>query len=224
MGHDWTEATCTEPKTCKRCGDMSGGALGHQVSEWIVDEESTCTTAGTQHGVCSVCNETLTKKLSLADHTPGEWEITKEATETSKGERTRKCTVCGKTLSTEQYSMSDEEIRARFIQSCQTYDYRDLARNASSLKGNRITARGKVIQVLRDGNLYAMRVNITQGSYGIWDDTVYVTYYKDKDAPNIIEDDIISFYGEIEGTTTYKSVLGASITLPDIAAKYVDIE
>lgn len=28
--HSWTAATCTEPKTCKTCGETSGAALGHQ--------------------------------------------------------------------------------------------------------------------------------------------------------------------------------------------------
>ena len=29
LGHDWQDATCTEPKKCKRCGETSGSALGH---------------------------------------------------------------------------------------------------------------------------------------------------------------------------------------------------
>ena len=27
--HEWQEATCTEPKTCSRCGETEGEALGH---------------------------------------------------------------------------------------------------------------------------------------------------------------------------------------------------
>ena len=33
LGHDWTGATCTEPKTCTRCGVTDGEALGH---DWLV--------------------------------------------------------------------------------------------------------------------------------------------------------------------------------------------
>ncbi len=33
MGHDWTEATCTSPKTCKTCGATEGAALGHQLTK-----------------------------------------------------------------------------------------------------------------------------------------------------------------------------------------------
>ena len=45
--HDWREATCTEPKTCSKCGKTAGEKLGHS---W---EEATCTEAKT----CSVCRE-----------------------------------------------------------------------------------------------------------------------------------------------------------------------
>ena len=37
--HDWQEATCIEAKTCNKCGETEGEALGH---DW---EEVTCSTA-----------------------------------------------------------------------------------------------------------------------------------------------------------------------------------
>lgn len=39
-GHNWKTATCTEAKTCTRCGKTEGKALGHQFSGW------TCTRCG----------------------------------------------------------------------------------------------------------------------------------------------------------------------------------
>ena len=48
LGHDWTEATCTAPKTCSRCDVTEGEALGHT---WT---EATCTAPKT----CSVCDAT----------------------------------------------------------------------------------------------------------------------------------------------------------------------
>ncbi len=39
--HDWTEASCTEAKTCSLCGASEGEALGHDLGEWEeVDEEN----------------------------------------------------------------------------------------------------------------------------------------------------------------------------------------
>ena len=35
LGHDWIDATCTEAKTCDRCGETEGTALGHDwEGEW----------------------------------------------------------------------------------------------------------------------------------------------------------------------------------------------
>lgn len=43
--HSWISANCTAPKTCNKCGEVSGDALGHK---WIA---ATCTTPKT----CEVC-------------------------------------------------------------------------------------------------------------------------------------------------------------------------
>ncbi len=48
LGHKWVDATCTTPKTCSVCNETEGEALGHK---WV---DATCTTPKT----CSVCNET----------------------------------------------------------------------------------------------------------------------------------------------------------------------
>ena len=53
LSHEWQEATCTEPKTCSKCGKTEGEALGHT---W---EEATCTKAKT----CSICGQTEGKPL-----------------------------------------------------------------------------------------------------------------------------------------------------------------
>ena len=53
FGHEWQEATCTEPITCSKCGETDGQPLGHK---WI---EATCTEAKT----CEVCGVTDGKAL-----------------------------------------------------------------------------------------------------------------------------------------------------------------
>lgn len=74
MNHEWKEATCTEPKTCAKCGKTEGEVLGHT---WV---EATC--AEPKH--CSVCGETEGEALA---HT---WV---EATCTEA----KHCSVCGET-------------------------------------------------------------------------------------------------------------------------------
>ena len=222
-GHDWSAATCTMPMTCKICDEHYGTALGHKVEEWTVELDSTCTEEGTQVGICTVCEMEVSEPIAKKEHTPGDWEIVEEATEIVDGTRVQKCTVCGTVVKSEEYSLTPAQIKEQYVKSCQSYAFKDLARNADSLIGKKIVAKGEVVQVLTEGNYYEMRVNITKGSYGYWSDTVYVTYTKDASSPNIIEDDVITFYGEIAGNTSYTSVMGATITLPKIKAKYIDI-
>lgn len=85
LGHDYAEATCTEPKTCKRCGETVGSALGHEVGEWTIVKEATCSSTGISEGVCTRCGEKQTKSLPKLDHTPGDWEITTPSTVSSDG-------------------------------------------------------------------------------------------------------------------------------------------
>ena len=72
--HEWKDATCDTPKTCAKCSETEGEALGHN---W---KEATCETAKT----CSVCN-----KMS-GDALGHNW--VDATTETPKT-----CSVCQKT-------------------------------------------------------------------------------------------------------------------------------
>lgn len=48
QGHNWTVASCTEPRICSTCGIAEGGAIGHS---W---EDATCTSPKK----CTSCGET----------------------------------------------------------------------------------------------------------------------------------------------------------------------
>lgn len=76
LGHDWSDATCTAPKTCSRCGATEGNALGHDFAvSWSSDA------SGHWHA-CSRCDA----KDGEATHTPDR----EAATETDP----IKCSVC----------------------------------------------------------------------------------------------------------------------------------
>ena len=72
--HEWKKATCTEPKTCKLCGETEGKPLGHK---WV---DATCTEPKT----CAVCGETEGKPL-------GHKKVDATCTEPMT------CAVCGET-------------------------------------------------------------------------------------------------------------------------------
>ena len=69
------------------------------------------------------------------------------------------------------------------------------------MKGKPVKVTGEVIQSMKStyGNSVTLRVNITKwGTYSTYyKDTVYVTYtYPDSSAERILEDDIITIYGD----------------------------
>lgn len=123
------------------------------------------------------------------------------------------------------------ENRNDFIKSCsKTYTYKDIARNPNTYIGKRAMFEGEVIQVLESGNNVILRVNITKeenefmDSGYLYTDTVYVEYTRKNDNESrILENDIITMYGTLNGTKSYDSVLQSSITVPYFIAEYIDI-
>ena len=50
LGHEWAAATCEEPKTCEVCGETEGDALGHKWADATCDAPKTCETCGETEG------------------------------------------------------------------------------------------------------------------------------------------------------------------------------
>ena len=48
--HEWTDADCTAPKTCKACGATEGDALGHNWVDATTTAPKTCTRCGATEG------------------------------------------------------------------------------------------------------------------------------------------------------------------------------
>lgn len=57
--HEWTEATCTEPKTCSKCGETKGEALGHDENSQEYSKIDNVNATITYETKCSRCNEIL---------------------------------------------------------------------------------------------------------------------------------------------------------------------
>ena len=127
-------------------------------------------------------------------------------------------------IPTDKVTFTFDDMVKAYKDSCQSYTYEQIARNPDKVKDNLAKVKGKVIQVLESGNTVELRVNITAKSYGYYDDTVYVYYYRmDETEDRILEDDIITVYGRLNGLKTYTSVMKSEITLPEIVAQYIEI-
>jgi len=222
LAHDWIEATCTAPETCAVCRTTKGSASGHDVENWEVVEVATCSTEGIETGVCTVCNETVERRISKEEHIPGEWEIVEMPTENSKGTRGKYCSICGTKLEDERFSLSEEELEQLYKDSCQSISYDSLARTPDEYEGERVKFTGKVVQVCSEATslLYYSTYRVATSSG--WDDVVYIFVDNYGSGSRILEDDWITFYGEFDGLYTYETVLGSSITIPSVEVMYID--
>lgn len=222
LGHTWVDATCNDPKHCSVCGQVNGDSLGHKVEEWEIIEESTCSKSGLRKGICTRCGEEVTQDVHKAEHTPGEWTVTKEATESEKGVRSLICTVCGESIKKESFELSPEEIKSNYIAKCKAYTFKEIARNPDDYYFTYAKYTGEVVQVLEKDDDVQLRVNITNNGW-YYTDTIFVDYTRQKGESRILEDDIVTIYGMNFGTVSYESIMGATITLPYVIAKYIDV-
>lgn len=117
-------------------------------------------------------------------------------------------------------ALTEDEYKA----GCEMISYTDIARNPQNYKGIRAVFRGEVAQVMENGNDVVLRVSVTEGDFGIWTDTIYVDYTrKSSNESRILEEDIITMYGEIKGLKSYTAVLGNEVSIPHFVAKYIEI-
>lgn len=98
--------------------------------------------------------------------------------------------------------------------------YVDLARNPDSYKGQKIVVSGKVLQVSES----AKEINLRIATDGGYDDVVFAGYDPKLMSSRILEDDMINLYGTCIGLFTYKSTMGASISLPGVFADQIELQ
>ena len=86
--HQWSEATCTTPKTCRTCGETEGGLLDHDFGAWIESVKGDCFTVETirkrnckdcdfyetetippshaySYGICTKCKKPIIDNITL---------------------------------------------------------------------------------------------------------------------------------------------------------------
>lgn len=222
LGHAWEAATCAQPKTCKACGEEKGEALGHDVIEWTVTTEATCTEPGEEIGTCSRCGETVRQETALKEHTPGDWVITEYPTETAKGTQVKYCTVCQQEVETQEFEMSADEMAELYKGRCETIAYDTLSRSPDDYKGKLVKFSGRILQVCAEAESSLFYSTYRVATNGRYDDVVYLRLSNYGSGQRILEDDYITFYGSYDGLFSYKTVLGATLTIPQITARYYE--
>ena len=91
--HNWSEATCTVPKTCRICGITEGGVLLHRYDRTVTLPD--CVNEGYASYACQLCGDHyITDKMAPLGHSWGEGVVQIPATEESEGLMGFACTVC----------------------------------------------------------------------------------------------------------------------------------
>ena len=127
-----------------------------------------------------------------------------------------------------QYDLSDDASNmsaSDYKAACSEVSYKELAKNTDNYQGKKLKFTGQVQQVVLDSESGESEylVAVTKDEYDLYDDNIYL-YYEAGDNEKIIEEDIITIYGEASGEESYTSILGEDITIPAITAAYVDVE
>lgn len=127
-----------------------------------------------------------------------------------------------------QYKQSEDTqtmSKKDYKEACQEISYKELLRDPDKYLGEKVKFTGEVRQVVyeaEDGESEYM-IAVTKDEYDFYDDNVYF-YYNHGDNPKLIEEDIVTLWGEASGTKTYTTVLGASVTIPAVTVAYAEIK
>ena len=94
----------------------------------------------------------------------------------------------------------------------QSLPYDEMARNGDNHKGEKLQINGKVIQVMdSDDGTAHLRVATRDG----YDDVYYIEIPASQwKTHRLLEDDVITFYGNVYGLYSYVSTMGGKITVP----------
>ncbi len=92
-----------------------------------------------------------------------------------------------------------------------TYD--DLARNPDDNKFENVTLSGTIIQVLEGSSSSQYRLAVDDD----YNNIVLIDIPEKLLDSRVLEDDILTIYGESEGTVDYESTMGGNITVPFVS-------
>lgn len=120
--------------------------------------------------------------------------------------------------------ISEDDYKAE----CQTVDYKELCRYPEKYEGTKIVVKVKVSQIIDanfSGSEKAWRTYTDNSGYGFYaDDEYYMLDKRGGDAVKILNDDIITVYGEFTGLEKITRALTSTTDeLPRIEVKYADL-
>lgn len=204
-------------KVCPNCRKKQGGKL-----KWIIiavvvlviigsmaggsDESNNSNVASSSTNKTTV--ETSNEKNTIEDN------VSNSNTEVEEIIEIETETVIEEPIETE------EEYKA----SCEEYKYKDVLRNPEDYVGKRIKVTVKISTVheaswLNDGKYYFA---YSESDYGWYGDKYGIFDRREEQNPKLLEDDVITVYGEISDPEYTTSLIISSSELFCIDMKYID--
>lgn len=127
LGHDWAEATCVTPKTCKRCSATEGEPLAHTFDKEVANESTlksaaTCTAKAVYYKTCACGAKSETETFEYGEPLAHTFEKKSEtqATCTEPGKTVYRCKSCG----TEETIVSGSALGHKWVKAtCTTAAY-----------------------------------------------------------------------------------------------------
>lgn len=105
-----------------------------------------------------------------------------------------------------------EQVKSMAI----TVPYVDLVRYNEEYIGKYVKIRGTIIQSHKQGETYVYQVGTRPNHYD--EDVLSLTYQ----GPRFIEGDLVDIWGRVDGLKTESTVLGTSVTVPEISSNHLE--
>lgn len=151
--------------------------------------------------VFSTSGEKITKEIVVKRSAESKEKLNNDKIKQQKEEEAKK--------QAEEQAKADEKNPATYPE----LPYDEMARNGNNHKGEKLKITGKVRQVMDgDDGTATLRVATSANGY----DDMYLVQIPSSEWNNhrLLEDDVVSFYGNVYGLYTYDSTLGGKITVP----------
>jgi hypothetical protein len=161
------------------------------------------TTIGLHHG-----ENSLEVHATMAGHSQAEETIT-VTRETSAAERAAEAAA--------RAAKAEAEVR-EYKENATSIPYAELNKNPEAFEGKIVTYTGQIFQIHEEteGGGW-MLVSVTDEDE-FWSNNIYVKY---EGHVKGAENSIVTFWGKVTGTQTYKTQIGGETSVPEVEAKYV---
>ena len=111
--HEGGNATCQKQAVCAKCGESYGELGDHSFTNYVSNNDATCTADGTKTAKCDNCDatDTVADEGSMLDHSFTNYVSNNDATCTTDGTKTAQCDNCDATDTvTDEGSMLDHSF------------------------------------------------------------------------------------------------------------------